>query len=157
MSSEIPSENPPAASPLAAAPAFSSGDERTWAALAHGTILLNLVTGFLGPIAALIVYFLYRDRSRYVAYHALQSALFQLVTWYGGGVLVGLVWIATGALSLILIGLILIPIACVVSVLVGLLPLGGMIAGVWGAVETSQGKDFKYWLVGDWARGTLTG
>jgi hypothetical protein len=24
-------------------------------------------------------------------------------------------------------------------------------------VQCSQGQDFRYWLVGDWVRGTLTG
>jgi uncharacterized protein len=38
-----------------------------------------------------------------------------------------------------------------------LLPIGAVIYGVVGAVQTSQGQDFKYWLVGDWVRGTLTG
>ncbi|MBL8055162.1 MAG: DUF4870 domain-containing protein [Anaerolineales bacterium] len=134
-----------------------SGDERTWATLAHWTILLNLVTGFLGPIAALIVYFMYRDRSRYVSYHAMQSFVFQLITWYGGGLLVGLVWSITGLLSIVLVGLFLIPIACVVTAVIGLLPVGGLVYSVWAGLETNQGKDFKYWLVGDWVRGTLTG
>lgn len=142
--------------PAAAAPAIT-GDDRTWAMLAHASFALNLVTGFLGPIAALIIYLLNRDRSRYVAYHALQSAIWQMLTWYGGGILVGLTWIITGALSLAVIGLLLIPVACVVSLGIGLLPLAGGIAGVQGALATQQGQDFKYWLVGDWLRGTLTG
>jgi hypothetical protein len=29
--------------------------------------------------------------------------------------------------------------------------------GIVAAVEASQGKDFKYWLIGDWVRGTLVG
>jgi len=136
---------------------LSSGDERTWATLAHLTVLLNLVTGFLGPVAALVVYFMYRDRSRYVAYHAMQSFVFQLITWYGGGALIGAMWVVTGALSAILVGLVLIPVACVLTLCLGFLPVGGLLYGVWGGVECNQGKDFKYWLVGDWVRGTLTG
>jgi len=31
---------------------LSPSDERTWAMLAHLSVLLNLVTGFLGPVAA---------------------------------------------------------------------------------------------------------
>jgi uncharacterized Tic20 family protein len=157
MNDNIPADpGAPAVLPSGSQP-LAPGDERTWALLAHWTILLNLVTGFLGPIAALIVYFLYRDRSRYVAYHAMQSFVFQLITWYGGGLLVGFVWAVTGILSIVLIGVLLIPIACVVSLLVGLLPLGGLVYGAWAGIETNQGKDFKYWLVGDWVRGTLTG
>ena len=47
-------------------------EERTWSALAHLSIFLNLVTGFLGPEAALIVWLVYRDRSSKVAFQALQ-------------------------------------------------------------------------------------
>jgi uncharacterized Tic20 family protein len=50
-----------------------------------------------------------------------------------------------------------IPFACVLSVLVLLMPLISLIYGVVAAIQTSQGRDFKYWLVGDWVRGTLTG
>jgi hypothetical protein len=31
------------------------------------------------------------------------------------------------------------------------------IYGIIGAVKTSQGYDFKYWLIGDWMRGILNG
>ncbi|MEW6094238.1 MAG: DUF4870 domain-containing protein [Chloroflexota bacterium] len=133
------------------------GDERTWGLLAHLSVLLNLITGFAGPIAALVIYLIYKDRSRFVAYHALQSALFQLIWWYGGGVLIGLMWAIVGALSAIVIGVVLVPFAVILTILFALLPLGALIYGIVGAVQVSQGQDFKYWLVGDWVRGTLTG
>jgi len=132
---------------------LSPSDERTWAMLAHLSVLANLVTGFLGPVAAFVIYLIYKDRSRYVAYHSMQSFVFQLVWWVGGGVLTGIAWAITGTLSAILIGLLCIPFACLIS----LLPLGALIYGVIGAVQCNQGQDFRYWLVGDWVRGTLTG
>jgi uncharacterized Tic20 family protein len=49
--------------------------------LAHLSVLLNLVTGFLGVGAALVVYLVYKDRSRYVAYQAMQAFLMQLIFW----------------------------------------------------------------------------
>ncbi len=132
---------------------MTPGDERTWGMLSHLSVLLNLVTGLGGPIAALIIYLVYRDRSRFVAYHSLQSLVFQLIWWVGGGVLAGITWAVSGVLSAVFIGLLCMPIACLFS----FLPLGGLIYGIVGAVQTSQGQDFKYWLVGDWVRGTLTG
>src|SRR5918994_7011749 len=48
-------------------------EERTLSVLAHLSMFLNLVTGFLGPVAALIIWLVYRDRSPKVAFHALQS------------------------------------------------------------------------------------
>jgi hypothetical protein len=136
---------------------MTPGDERTWAMLSHLSVLLNLVTGFGGPIAALVIYLVYKDRSRYVAYHALQAMVFQLIWWFGGGVLIGVMWAIVGALSAILIGLVLIPFALLFTFVFGLLPLGAIIYGVVGGIQVNQGQDFKYWLVGDWMRGTLTG
>jgi len=121
--------------------------------LAHLSILLNLVTGLLGLVGALVVYLIYKDRSRYVAYHALQSLIFQSVVWLGGGILTGAAWLITGLLSAILIGLLCIPAALVIS----LIPVAGLVYGVIGGIQCSEGNDFRYWLVGDWVRGTLTG
>lgn len=144
---------PPALPPQQVGP----GDERTWGMLSHLSVLLNLVTGFLGPLAALIIYLVYKDRSRFVAYHALQAGLFQLLWWFGGGVLIGAVWAVVGALSAILVGLVLIPFAVGLTLLLALLPAGVLVYGVIAAIRVSEGGDFKYWLVGDWVRGTLTG
>jgi len=121
--------------------------------LAHLSILLNLVTGLLGLVGALIIYLVYQNRSRYVAYHALQSLIFQLIAWLGGGILTGVAWAITGVLSAILVGLLCIPLALVIS----LIPLGGIVYGIIGGIQCSQGQDFRYWLVGDWVRETLTG
>jgi uncharacterized Tic20 family protein len=132
---------------------LSQVDERTWAMLAHLSVLVNLFTGVLGPVVALIIYLMFANRSKYVAYHAMQSFLFQLVVWYG----IGVVWGIVGLLSAVLIGVILIPLACVLT---PFLLLGMAIApvyGIWGAVQTSQGQDFQYWWVGSWVRNILTG
>ena len=75
-------------------------EERTWSALAHLSVFLNLFTGFLGPVAAGIIWLVYRDRSPQVAFQALQSAAYQ-VAWI---VLLGAGWALTGLLTLILIG-----------------------------------------------------
>ena len=140
----------PAPQSVTAAP-LSPADERTWAMLAHLSVLLNLVTGFLGVGAALLIYFIYKDRSRYVAYQAMQAFLFQLVFWAGGGLLIGVMWAIVGALSAILIGILLIPFAVVLTLLFLIMPVVALIYGVIGSIQTSNGEDFRYWLVGDWA------
>ena len=146
----------PQARPLPPQP-LSPAEERTWSVLAHLSILLNLVTGFAGPVTALVIYLVYKDRSRKVAYHALQALIFQLICWYGSGLLIGAIWAAVGILSAILIGIILIPIALIMTLVLVALPVGGVIFGIIGAIQVNQGQDFRYWLVGDWVRGTLTG
>src|SRR5512144_630916 len=132
---------------------LSSSDEQTWAMLAHLSVLANLVTGFLGPVAALVIYLIFKDRSRFVAYHSMQSFVFQLIGWIGGGALAGVAWAFTGITSIALIGLLCIPLSCVIS----LIPLGALVYGIIGAIQVSHGQDFRYWLVGDWVRTTLTG
>jgi uncharacterized Tic20 family protein len=146
----------PQARPFPVQP-LSQAEERTWSLLAHLSILLNLVTGFAGPIAALVIYLIYKDRSRKVAFHALQALIFQLICWYGGGLLIGAMWAFEGALSAILIGIILIPLAIVITLILALLPIGALIYGIIGAIQVNQGQDFEYWLVGTWVRSTLTG
>jgi uncharacterized Tic20 family protein len=116
--------------------------------------LINLVTGALGPIAALVIYLVYKDRSRYVAYQSLQSLLLQLIGRVGGGIIVGAAWAITGALSAVLIGLCLIPFALLITLF---LPVGTIVYSIIAAVKTNQGEDFRYWLIGDWVRSTFTG
>jgi uncharacterized Tic20 family protein len=148
---ETPPQHPALAQPL------SLSDERTWAMLAHLSVLLNLVTGFLGPVAALIIYFVYKDRSRYVAYQSMQAFVFQLIWWVGGGLLIAGIWGATGLLSVVIIGLLCIPFALIGTFILLIMPLVSLVYGVVGGIQTSQGQDFRYWLVGDWVRDTLTG
>ena len=147
MTTEVLNSNPSSApQPL------SQADERTWAMLSHLSVLVNLFTGVLGPVVALIIYLMFMNRSKYVAYHAMQSFLFQLIMWYG----IGAMWSVVGILSALLIGLVLIPFACLLT---PLLVLGMAIApiyGIVGAVQTSQGQDFEYLWVGSWVRGLLT-
>src|ERR671926_139752 len=81
-------------------------EERTWSVLAHLSIFLNLFTGFLGPVATLVIWLVYRDRSSKVAFHALQSIWYQ-VAWL---VLLGAGWAFTGLLMMILIGFLLVPV-----------------------------------------------
>jgi uncharacterized Tic20 family protein len=154
-------ENPPEAasgSPVPPRPPslsqpLSPSDERTWAMLAHLSVLANLVTGLLGPVIALVIYLAFRERSRYVAYQSMQAFIFQLIWWIGGGALAALAWTISGLLSAILIGCCLMPFALLIS----LIPLGALVYGAVAAIQTSQGQDFKYWLIGDWVRGTLPG
>ncbi len=144
MTEQIPQQQPP--TPL------TPQEERQWAMLAHLGVLANLFSGFLGPVVPLAIYMIYKDRSRYVAYQSLQGLIFQLIWWVGGGVLTGIAWTITGTLSAVLIGLICIPFACIISAM----PLVALVYGVYGGIQCNQGADFKYWLIGDWFRNTLT-
>jgi uncharacterized Tic20 family protein len=126
-------------------------EERTWAMLAHLSVLINLFTGFLGGIFAIVIYFIYKDRSRSVAYHAMQSFLFQSITWLAAG-LIAAFFITIGSVFAIFI----IPLLCLVPGFLILLAIpASLIYGVVGAVQVNNGEDFKYWQVGDWVREIL--
>ncbi|MGW8225238.1 MAG: DUF4870 domain-containing protein [Anaerolineales bacterium] len=145
----VPEQLPPPAEK-----ALSPSQEHNWAMLAHLSILLNLFTGFLGPIVAVIIYLVYKDRSRYVAYQSLQATIFQLITWVGVGLLIGAMWLVTAVLSVFLVGLLCIPFSLLGTLLFLFMPLASLVYGVYAAVKCSDGEDFRYWLVGDWVRPT---
>ena len=115
-----------------------AGDERTWSVLAHLSMFLNLVTGFLGPVGALVIYLMYRDRSQKVAFQALQSM------WYQVGWLLILAagWAFTGLLTIILIGFLLIPVMALVSVV-------PFVHAAYAAYRVSKGEDYRYPIVAD--------
>src|SRR5260370_42535092 len=103
MNQDVPGNPPPTVPPPppsqpAPAPApLSEADARTWAVVAHLGVLLNLVTVFLGVVAALVIYIVFKDRSRYVAYQAMQAFVFPLIFWAGGGFAIALCRGLTGA------------------------------------------------------------
>lgn len=147
-------ETPPEQLPPPSIKTISQSQEHNWAMLAHLSILLNLFTGFLGPIVAFIIYLVYRDRSRYIAYQSLQATIFQLIVWVGIGLFIGAMWLVIGLLSIFLVGLLCVPFGLLGTLFLLFVPLGSLVYGVYGAVKCSHGEDFQYWLVGDWVRGT---
>lgn len=152
MATQYPQPDPipePGQPPLL--PALTQDEERTWAVLAHLSALLNAVTGFLGLVGALVIYLVYKDRSRFVAFHAMQSLVMQAVLWLGGGIIALVLGTITGLLSVILIGLCLVPVVIIVS----LVPLASLVYGVIGAVQVGQGVDFRYYKMGDWAESLM--
>ena len=118
--------------------AMSAQEEKSWSILAHLSVFLNLFTGFLGPVAALVIWLVYKDRSQKVAFHALQSMWYQ-VAWL---VLLGIGWAFTGLLMLILIGFLLVP----VMALLTLVPFAN---AAYAAYKVSRGIDYHYPVVAD--------
>lgn len=128
----------------------SDQEARQWAMFSHLSVLINLFAVFMGAVVPLIIYFLYKDKSRYVAYHALQAFIMQAICSFGGLLIAVL---AGAMMSIPIVGLICIPVACVF----GLLPIVALVYGVYGGIQVNKGEDFKYWQIGDWVRSTLTG
>lgn len=143
-------------------------DEMNWAAIAHGSAVLTLllaiatsgVGALLGVAVPAIIWYVYRNRSEYVAEQARQATVFQLAGIVGmlglalvGAIAIVLVWVVTGLLSAVLIGLLLIPLALVLTLLfvvavVGL-PVAMGIYGAYGASEAYNGRPFRYRWIAD--------
>ena len=118
--------------------AMDTRDGRTWTILAHLSMFLNLFTGFVGPIAALVIWLVYRDRSPRVAFHALQSMWYQ-VAWV---VVLGVGWAVTGLLTVVVVGFLLIPVMAIVTVV-------PFVHAGYAAYQVSKGEDYRYAFVAD--------
>ena len=115
---------------------MSARDEQTWSMLSHLSVLVNLITGVGGPVAALVIWLVYKDRSQRVAFHTLQSLWYQ-VAW---AVILFVGWSITIFLSLFFIGLLLVPVMLVAS----LVPF---VHQCYAAYKVNQGVDYRYPIV----------
>jgi uncharacterized Tic20 family protein len=136
-------------------------DERVLAGLAHGSILIGIMTnGVGGVVTALVIWLLQKDKSAYVAAQALQALVYQTVTF-----LVTMVaWCCWGALwvATFLPAMMANPEAYETAPPAGLwiglilmvVPLGiwglSILYGLWGGVRCLGGHDFKYAVIGNW-------
>ncbi len=116
-------------------------DERLWAMLAH-------LSGFLGYavvlgqyLAPLVIYLVYRDRSRFVAFHALQQLFFQLALL--------LLWVPVIIVAIITCGL---------GTICALVPaLLSLIIPLLAAIYAYNGEWYEIPLIGSMTRGMVTG
>jgi uncharacterized Tic20 family protein len=113
-------------------------EEKTMSVLAHLSIFLNLVTGFLGPVAALIIWLVYRDRSSNVGFQALQSMWYQ-VAWI---VILVAGWTVTTLLMFVLIGFLLVPVMALITVV-------PFVHSAYAAYRVSKDGEFRYPLIAD--------
>jgi uncharacterized Tic20 family protein len=121
---------------------MSAQDERTWSMIAHLSVLLSLVTGIGGPIAALVIWLVYKDRSQRVAFHALQSLWYQ-VAW---AVILFVGWRITLILMFVLVGFLLVPVMAIAS----LVPF---VHQCYAAYKVYQGVDYRYPVIADMVEG----
>lgn len=133
--------------------AMSEKEERLLSALAHGSI----VAQGLGILVGVVLYVTQRDRSKRVAFQALQAAVYQFV----GLLVMVVVWVAW----MVVHGLSYIPLAqnpeafeeapppfFWISLAAMAIPLAltmlWMLYGLLGALQTLRGRDFRYVVIG---------
>jgi uncharacterized Tic20 family protein len=106
-----------------------------------GHVFSASVLCWLGP---LIIWLTKRETSRFVAFHALQSLLWQLVIM--GILIVG--WTIVGILCMVLIGIFLLPIMAILHFVIA---IGSVILSGIAAVKANNGEWYELPLVGQWA------
>lgn len=162
--------------PLSYNGSATTSDERLWAALAHASIWLTVLAGafsggMLLPLTVfipLVIYFVFRTKSNFVAFHSLQAFVLQLVATIGVAVF-GLVGVVVAVIALliiivlclVLIGFVLLPVWLGVTALgglvVSLLPVAGVILSTIAAIETYNGRDYSLPFIGRFVDRQLAG
>lgn len=143
--------------------------ERRWAMLAHastwltllgGTVTLGIVVPF-SIFIPLIIYLNFRKKSDFIAFHALQAFAIQIIGTVGvvvigvvGGILWSLGLLVALLLILALIGIVLVIVWGLVGLLfamfTALLPILMLVFATIAAIQTHNGRDYRYPLIGRW-------
>lgn len=111
-----------------------SNEERTWGMLAHVlTLVINYISGF-GWAVGLIMYAMKSKESKFIAFHALQAALFQLIILALAGI--------TACLFFLFFPLILTAIFLIM----------GFVYPIIGAMKANNGELWEYPFVGKFCR-----
>ncbi len=130
-------------------------DDRIWAAIAHGSAFFV----FFGPIIPLVMWFTQRKKSAYVAFQALQAMMYQSLFFWTWVLLIPLLMIVI-VVIMVFLGIALardqsnqfligfLPQLVIWGVLIGTFLVYAAI-GLWGAIASLMGRDFRYPFFGD--------
>lgn len=151
-------------------------DDKLWAAVAHGSVWLTFLmavptSGISIPFVIfipLMIYFLFRNRSDYVAFHALQAFVLQLLATIGALLLFiigGAAWLIVLMITVLLMALLVgIPlfflwllVGIVASVLISVMPLAGLVLATIATVRVYTGNDYRYPYIGTWVDRQMAG
>ena len=135
MSEGNPYESPQTVDPPLGASAAVSPDDRMWAMFAHLAGLLGYALVFGHIAGPLVIYLVYKEKSKFVAFHALQSLFFQIAMSVLG-------------IAMFILGFVI----CITWFVNIALALFTLIYVILAAVKTYQGEMFEYVVVGPYAR-----
>lgn len=143
--------------------------EKTWAAIAHASSLLTILVAIAAPPGVLLtvliplgIYLAFRNKSEFVAFHALQAFTIQVVGTIGAfvllltGSIVLLTLIAISAvLSFVLIGIPFLILFSLLLIGLGLftvfvMPLSMVVYSMIAADAAYRGRNYRYPYIADW-------
>ncbi len=150
-------------------------NERKWATLAHASTLITALFALpsggllvlLTMFAPLMIYFAFRKRSEFVAFHALQAFTLQLVGTIGflAVVTVGtivafiLLMVSIPLLIVFLLGLVLAVLTVIAWVLLMVIslamPLGMVIYSVIAMFDTWKGRNYRIPYIARWVESQM--
>src|SRR5690349_11346618 len=151
-------------------------EEKLWASIAHASIWVTMFGGFLTagftvPISIfvpLIIYFMYRKKSDYVVFHALQAFTLQIIATIGvlalavvGGLAWGIGMIIALLAIFVLAGIVLVPLWAIVGMLLALVvfavPFVALAVATIAAYQTYNRHDYRYPFISRWIDRQLAG
>ena len=120
----------------AAPPSMSPQDERTWGAVSHAGAVVAMVcsAGFLGFLASIVVFVMYKDRGPFVRSHAANSINVQISMF---------IWLVVAAVLYVVLGVITLGIGFVVFLPVFLVP--PVVAGILHVVGAVKAYNGEWW------------
>jgi len=113
-----------------------SQEERTWGMIAVLSPLVGYIIPipFVNVIVPLVIYFMKRDTSRFVAFHALQTVYFSIAILVAVVICIPLCFMCVGIPLLVAVG------------------IGSLVYLIIIAIKANNGEWAEFWLVGAWAR-----
>jgi uncharacterized Tic20 family protein len=151
-------------------------EEKLWASIAHGSIWVTMFGGFLTagftvPISIfipLVIYLMYRKKSDYVVFHALQAFSLQILATIGvlalavvGGLAWGIGMIIALLAIFVLAGIVLVPLWAIVGIVLALVvftaPIAALLLGTIAAYQTYKRHDYRYPFISRWIDRQLAG
>ncbi|MGV2434765.1 MAG UNVERIFIED_CONTAM: DUF4870 domain-containing protein [Anaerolineae bacterium] len=166
----LPSPKSPSATPRSYSASNIGEDDRFWGEpLPTPACGLRWWRGFASAVAVvpflvfvpLVIYLVFKERSPYIAFHALQAFCLQLLCTVGVvfaivvGSIVYVLGIALGALLVVvLVGVVVLPLWIIVGALLlsalGIIPLIGLVYATLASYQIYQGQDYRYPYLANW-------
>ncbi len=151
-------------------------EEKLWASIAHASIWVTMLGGFLTagftiPISIfipLVIYLMFRKKSDYVVFHALQAFSLQILGTVGvlalavvGGLAWGIGMIIALLAIFVLAGIVLVPLWAIVGIVLALViftaPIAALLLATIAAYQTYNRHDYRYPFISRWIDRQLAG
>lgn len=151
-------------------------EEKLWASVAHASIWVTMFGGFLTagftiPISIfvpLVIYLMYRKKSDFVVFHALQAFTLQIIGTVGvlalavvGGFAWGIGMIIALLAIFVLAGIVLVPLWALVGIALALIiflaPFAALLLASIAAYQTYNRQDYRYPFISGWIDRQLSG